>query len=74
MVVLPPPAVRLPLSELLRVFREGTDIGLFLTYFRKILTHTVSKLSHATTGQIFISPSEIVWVSRPTKEVGGVLK
>jgi hypothetical protein len=31
----PPPAVHLSLSELLRVFREGTDIGWIMTYFQK---------------------------------------
>jgi hypothetical protein len=31
----PPPPSILFLSELLRVFREGTDIGWIMTYFRK---------------------------------------
>jgi hypothetical protein len=31
----PPPTVHLSLSELLRVFREGTDIGWIMTHFRK---------------------------------------
>ncbi len=31
----PPPPSILLLSELLRVFREGTDIGWIITYFRK---------------------------------------
>ncbi len=33
--VFPPPPSVLLLSELLRVFREGTDIGWIITYFRK---------------------------------------
>jgi hypothetical protein len=68
----PPPAVHWLLSELLRVFREGTDIGLNYALFSKELAHTVSKLSHATAGQINIRVANFSGSFDQLRRWGGV--
>jgi hypothetical protein len=61
----PPPPSILLLGELLRVFREGTDIGWIITYFRKSNPYgSEIKLCHR--GADIFSRSELFWVSRPT--------
>ncbi len=65
----PPPAIHFTFERIFAGVSRGYRYRLDYDLFSKNLARTVSKLSHATAGQVFISRSKFFWVSRPTKEV-----
>ncbi len=71
LLLYPPPRRPFAFERTFCGYFVGVQIlaGLWLIFER--LAQTVSKLSHATAGQIFISRSEFFGVFRPTKEIEG---